>query len=247
MKHPFVLVWLTALFLPFAGNVPALAQNPEAVRLLERADRFRARWPSVVTRVRIDNFESDRLQESEEFEVSVKGESSFVRFLSTRNKGHALLMRGDDMWYFLPSASRPVRITPIQRLLGNASNGDLARLRYDIDYTPGMGGEDLVNGTRCTVLELTAKRKGATYQRIRYAVRSSDGQPVRAECFLASGKQVKTAFFSELKEMSGQNVLTRIVIFDQLKPAARTVMEFLSYTPRDLPDKLFNPIRADGM
>lgn len=246
MRHSLFL-FLTAIAYSLAPGVPVVAEGPDAQQLLERADQFRARWPSVVTHVRIDNYDAERLQESEEFEVSIKGESSYVRFLSVRNKGHALLMRGDDMWYFLPSASRPVRITPIQRLLGNASNGDLARLRYDIDYTAALGGEDAVDGTRCTVLDLRAKRRGATYQRIRYAVAASDARPIRAECFLASGKLVKRAYFGELKPMAGHNVLTRIVIFDELKPAARTVMDFLSFAPRDLPDKLFNPVRADGM
>jgi hypothetical protein len=248
MRRSQFVWWLTAMLVAAsAGAGAAAAQGEDASRLLAQADRFRARWPSVVTDVRIDNYESDRLVESGQFEVATKGESSYIRFLSAKNKGHALLMRGDYMWYFLPSASRPVRITPIQRLLGNASNGDLARLRYSTDYAATLGGQEIVDGVPCLLLELQAKGKGATYQRVRYAIRASDMRPVRAECFLASGKQVKTAFFLEPREMAGETVMTRIAIYDQLKPASRTVMEFLRFTPRDLPDKLFNPVRSDGM
>ncbi len=223
------------------------AQTRNAQTLLQQADDFRLHWPSVVIRVRIDNYEHGALKEDEEFDVSIKGSSSHVRFLSTRNKGQVLLMRGDDMWFFLPSASRPVRITPVQRLLGNASNGDVARLQYAIDYTPRIEGEETVGGVPCTILELQAKRKGATYQRVRLAVRTSDAWPVRAECFLTSGRQAKTVFFEQPRTILGRTVVTRLVIDDSIRPADRTVMDFLTFTPKDLPDKLFNPARGEGM
>ncbi len=229
---------------------PARAQAPDARdarKLLEQADEFRLRWPSVVVRVRIDNYEHGTLKEDADFDVSIKGDSSLVRFLSTRDKGQMLLMRGDDMWFYLPSASRPVRITPVQRLLGNASNGDVARLQYAIDYTPRIAGEESIDGTPCTILELEAKRKGATYQRVRLAIRKSDSWPVRAECFLTSGRQAKTVFFEQPRQVQGRAIVTRLVIDDSIRPADRTVMEFSNFTPKDLPDKLFNPSRSGGM
>ncbi len=45
-------------------------------------------------------------------------------------------MLGDDMWIYLPDTSRPVRITPLERLSGDASNGDVARTNYAVDYSP---------------------------------------------------------------------------------------------------------------
>jgi outer membrane lipoprotein-sorting protein len=237
---------LAMVILATISVAPAFAQPPadEAQRILARADRFRGGWPSVVQHTRIDNYDGDALVESAEFEVSLKGENSVVRFLSVKNKGQSLLMRGDDMWYFLPAVARPIRITPIQRLLGNASNGDVARVRYSIDYEAAVAGEETIDGTRCTVLELRAKRKGATYQRMRYAVRHSDAMPVRAEFFLGSGKQTKTAFFQEPRAEAGEMVLTRLVIYDHIKASSRTVMQFSGFTPRDLPDKMFNPARS---
>jgi len=176
--------------------------------------------------------------------VSVKGENSLVRFLSVKSKGQSLLMRGDDMWIFLPAVARPVRITPIQRLLGNVSNGDLARLRYAMDYDASIEGDADADGVRCIVLDLRARRKGATYQRVRYFVRKTDSRPVRAEYFLTSGKPIKTATFSELRDMGGRPTLTRIDVRDALQSSSRTTIEFTSVTARSLPDKLFSPSRA---
>jgi putative ABC transport system permease protein len=247
ITEALVAVTMIALFVgPAGAQGRAVLAGPrdDASQILERADRFRGGWPSVVQHTRIDNYDGDALVESADFEVSLKGENSMVRFLSAKNKGQTLLMRGDDMWYFLPAVARPIRITPIQRLLGNASNGDVARVRYSIDYEPEVVGEETIDGTRCTVLELRAKRKGATYQRMRYAVRQTDAQPVRAEFFLASGKQTKTAHFEEPRTEAGHTVMTRLVIDDHIKARSKTIMQFSGFVPRDLPDKLFNPARS---
>jgi outer membrane lipoprotein-sorting protein len=220
--------------------------DADAARLLAAADGFRGGLDSGIVQVKLTNYDHDRVVEEAGFEVSVKGENSLVRFLSVRSKGQSLLMRGDDMWFFLPAVARPVRITPIQRLLGNVSNGDLARLRYAIDYDISIEGEADANGVPCTVLDLRAKRKGATYQRVRYFVRKSDAQPVKAEYFLTSGKAIKTAAFGGLRDMGGRPTLTRIEIHDATRPESRTTMEFISITPRPLPDKLFSPARSEG-
>jgi outer membrane lipoprotein-sorting protein len=218
----------------------------DAARLLALADGFRGGFESGVVQTRLTNYDAERIVEEAEFEVSIKGDNSLVRFLSVRSKGQSLLMRGDDMWFFLPAVARPVRITPIQRLLGNVSNGDLARLRYSIDYDASIEGDAEADGVKCTVLELRARRKGATYQRVRYFVRKADARPVRAEYFLTSGKAIKTAVFGELREMGGRPTLTRIEIHDAMRPASKTTIDFLSITPRVLPDKLFSPARSEG-
>lgn len=234
----------TALLLAILTATLAAAQTDEATRILERADRFRSDWPSVMIRTRIDNYDGEKLSETAEFEVALKGASSLVKFLSPRSKGQSLLMRGDDMWFYLPSVARPVRITPIQRLMGNTANGDLARLRYTEDYSATLEGDEIVNGVPCVILELRGKRKGATYQRIRYAVRTKDSLPVRAEFFLASGRHLKTAFFEEPKLFAGRTIVSRMVIHDQLNASSKTVMEFTDFVPREIADKVFNPARS---
>jgi outer membrane lipoprotein-sorting protein len=218
----------------------------DAARLLALADGFRGGVESGVVQTRLTNYDADRMVEEAEFEVSIKGDNSLVRFLSVRSKGQSLLMRGDDMWFFLPAVARPVRITPIQRLLGNVSNGDLARLRYAIDYDASIEGDGESDGVKCTVLDLRARRKGATYQRVRYFVRKADARPVRAEYFLTSGKPIKTAVFGELRDMGGRPTLTRIEIHDAMRPSSTTTIDFLSITRRVLPDKLFSPVRSEG-
>jgi outer membrane lipoprotein-sorting protein len=218
----------------------------DATRLLQRSDAFRGGFDSFVTRIRITNYDAERTVEEAEFEASIKGDNSLVRFLSVRSKGQSLLMRGDDMWFFLPAVARPVRITPIQRLMGNVSNGDIARLRLADDYAASIEGPGDVDGQAAVILDLRAKRKGATYQRVRYFVRNSDGRPLKAEYFLTSGKPMKTATFENLRDMAGKPTLTRIVIHDVARPASKTTIDLLSLVPQQLADKLFSPVRSEG-
>ena len=240
MKH--ILFALAVAVVPTA--VP-YAAGADAARMLAEADAFRGDWPSMVIQTRIDNYKADTLAESADFEVFIKGDNSLVRFLSPKTKGQSLLMRGDDMWFYLPAVARPVRITPIQRLLGNTANGDLARLQYASDYAPRLDGEEVVNGTPCVILELDATRKAATYQRVRYAVRKSDSMPVRAEFFVGSGRQLKTAFFEDPQVFAGRTVISRIVILDHVNPKLKTIMSFTSFAPKAIDDKVFNPSRGE--
>ena len=130
--------------------------------------------------------------------------------MSPRDKGRHLLMLGDDMWIYLPDTSRPVRITPLERLSGDASNGDVARTNYAVDYTAAYVRDEKVGEEECYVLDLTARRKGATYQRILYWVRVEDARPVRAEFYLTSGKHIKSATFDEYAPFGGKMLIQRL-------------------------------------
>jgi outer membrane lipoprotein-sorting protein len=237
---------IVLMLVVISGTAATIAAADRASELLLRADEFRATFDAFVVRVKLTGTDAGRVVDEADFEVSVKGDNSLVRFLSVRSKGQSLLMRGDDMWLFLPAVARPVRITPIQRLMGNVSNGDLARLRYSADYTATMDGEATIDGEACDVLDLRARRTAATYQRVRYYLRKSDARPVRADYFLTSGKAVKRAMFSELRQMGGRPILSRMVIEDADRPESRTTIDFLSITPKALPDKLFSATRGEG-
>jgi outer membrane lipoprotein-sorting protein len=244
----FLLLLLAGFLITCAvvcrAATPATAPNAEEI--LKRADMFRNGWPSYVLHVKITNFESDKADEEKLYEVSQKGtEKTYVEFMSPREKGEHLLMLSDDMWVYLPDTSRPVRITPLERLSGNASNGDIARTNYAADYTPVFVRNEKVGAEECHVLELTAKRKGATYQRILFWVRATDARPVKAEFYLTSGKYIKSATFDEYASIGGRSQLRRMTLYDQIRHNSHSVLEYSGIAPRELPDKLFYQGRTD--
>lgn len=248
----FLLLMLIAFLITCAVVVHAApaesgtAPVPNAADLLKLSDAYRNGWPAFTTHVKITNFEAGKPDEEKLYEVSQKGtDKTYVEFMSPREKGRHLLMLGDDMWVYLPDTSRPVRITPLERLSGDASNGDVARTNYAVDYTPVYLRREKVGTDECYVLELTAKRKGATYQRILYWVRVADARPMRAEFYLTSGKHIKSATFDEYRDFDGKLLLHKLTLYDEIRHNSHSVLEYTGSSPRTLPDKLFYQGRAD--
>lgn len=222
------------------------AATPDAEELLKRSDTYRNGWPSFVINVKITNYESGKSDEERLYQVSQKGtDKTYVEFMSPRDKGRHLLMLTDDMWIYLPDTSRPVRITPLERLSGDASNGDVARTNYAVDYSPKYLRSEKVGTEECHVLELTAKRKGATYQRILYWIHASDARPVRAEYYLTSGKHIKSATFDQYGDFGGHTLLRKLTLYDEIHHNSHSVLEYSGAAPKNLPDKLFYQGRAD--
>ena len=240
----FLLVLLIGLLLTCV--LVCRAATPDAEALLKHSDSYRNGWPSYVLRVKITHFESGKPDEDKLYEVSQKGtEKTYVEFLSPREKGQHMLMLGDDMWVYLPDTSRPIRITPLERLNGDASNGDVARTNFAIDYSAVYLRSEKLGNQNCYVLDLTAKRKGSTYQRVLYWLRVEDARPVRAEFYLTSGKHIKSASFDEYVSVGGTAQLRRWTLYDEIRHNSRSVLEYSGIAPRELPDKLFYQGRTD--
>jgi len=234
-------IWISIIVILLAAGVSTAAEKtltPE--KILQLADQYRAGWGSFSLWVRITNYKRDRLEEESQYEVYVRTTKSYVKFLNPRDKGRSLLMLEDDMWIYIPSTSRPIRISPMQRLSGNVSNGDVARTNYAGDYAAVLLKEDSIDGRDCYLLELTAKRKGATYPKIQYWISKSDYTPRKAEFFLTSGKNHKTALYDSFQDFQGRHLLARMTIVDKIRREEKSVMEYLRYAPREIPDKYFN-------
>jgi outer membrane lipoprotein-sorting protein len=238
------LLWLLAGCIWSASAASLPETDPQA--LLKQSDLRRNGWSSYVGRVKIINFESGKADEEHVYQVSQKGaDKTHVEFLSPREKGTFLLMLGDDMWVYLPDTRRPVRITPLERLTGDASNGDVARTNYAYDYDAVYVRREKCGDTECHVLELTAKRKSSTYHKISYWLRVADARPVKAEYYLTSGKHIKSATFDEYRPVAGTTRLVRMTLYDQIRKQSHSVLEFSDFQPRELPDKLFHQGRLD--
>jgi len=228
------------------SSISGHALPPDANALLKQSDAFRNGWPSYVLRVAITTYEQGKADERWLYEVSQKGiDKTYVDFLSPRDKGQHMLMLGDDMWIYLPDASRPIRITPLERLSGNASNGDVARTNYAADYNAIYLRTEKLGSDEAHLLELTAKSRGATYQRILYWLRASDARPLRAEFYMASGKRIKSASFDAYVTVGNRAQLRRMTLYDEVHKNSRSVLEYSDIAPRNLPDRLFYQGRTD--
>lgn len=219
----------------------AAAATKTAEEVLAQADRGQNGFNSFVVNVRITNYVRDKVDKVTHYEVSIKGGNrSLVKFLEPEDRGKFLLTVDEFMWIYLRSASRPVRVTPLQRLSGNASNGDVAQTSLTENYQPVAMTEELLDGKPVYVMDLVARRKSATYQGTRYWIAKDTLLPLKAEYKLSSGKPSKRAIFAEYQQVDGRQVLRRQEIYDLLRNEEKSVLEYSNYARKELPDKLFN-------
>lgn len=224
-----------------AQSVQHIQDPPTAEEILRQSDLSRNGWESYRINTSIKNYVDEELKDEGSFEVSMKGsDKTLVKFLNADVRGQYLLMLDDAMWIYMPNTRKPIRITPLQRLMGNASNGDVARTRYADDYAATLKREEAIDGVSCFMLELTAKREGATYQRIEYWVAKENLRPKKAEIYLTSGKHYKTITYDKYSLVSNRVLLSQMTILDALRKGRTTIITFTGYTQRDIPAKYFN-------
>jgi len=128
------LLWLLAGCI-WSAAAASLGET-DAQALLKQSDLRRNGWSSYVGRVKITNYESGKADEEHLYQVPKRGRTRLTWSSSAQGKGHVPADVGDDMWVYLPDTRRPVRITPLERLTGDASNGDVARPTTPTTMTP---------------------------------------------------------------------------------------------------------------
>jgi hypothetical protein len=119
-------------------------------------------------------------------------------------------MLGDRMWLLLPGVKRPVSVSPQQRLLGPAAGGDVARTRFQEDYTVAGVVEEMLEERACWRLELSARRPVSSARQVVLWVAKEGLLPLKAEFRLASGKLARTAQFAPPGQAQGRPVLSEM-------------------------------------
>ena len=167
--------------------------------LLKAADKYRMSGDNMQIDTQISVFNTDGSPDKERRYVvfAQAKHQSLVLMQSPAEKGQKVLMLGDDYWLLMPGSQRPLRITPMQKLLGDASTGDIATLSWADDYTGSVAGEEPCGepAQPCLHLALQANRKGVTYQRIELWIGKARHEPVRADLYVQSDKLAKRARF----------------------------------------------------
>lgn len=214
-------------------NVSALAapetQNIVAHSIVKQADRARGGGqPGIVWEIRLLSREGSKVAEEQRLQVRAVDDASVAEVLQPlRSKGVKLLQVEHNMWLTRPGLSKPIPISPRQRMSGQASNGDIAATNYALDYEAKLVTEEKLEGELCYVLDLSARHKRTTYDRIRYWVSVVREVGVKAEFYSLSGKLLKTAHFSydNTIQFAGKNIpfVSSMVIRDALIDAETTM------------------------
>lgn len=221
----------------FAGLAQGAALDPQD--LIKKADYYRSNSDNIQVQTRIEVFARDgSLEKRRDYLVLAEtGHKTLVLMQSPSEAGQKVLMLGDDFWMFIPASQRPIRITPTQKLLGEASTGDIATLSWSEDYTGELAGEEPCGTQTCVHLTLHGKRSGITYQRIELWLGKAKAEPVKAELYVQSDKLAKTATF-----VMENGLVSYMDLQDLLSNHKMTRVTYLAHKNRAIPAEWLNPM-----
>src|SRR5215475_4212099 len=144
-----VAILVVALVLDAGFSAPAVTnvgpqEDQGAKIILQKADEVRFPSQGFEVSVAIQTSERGQVTESREYKVLSKGNEDTIVMVTApaSERGQMMLMKGRDLWVFLPSVSQPVRLSLAQRLTGQVANGDIARANFSGDYTPTLAGTE---------------------------------------------------------------------------------------------------------
>jgi outer membrane lipoprotein-sorting protein len=162
-----------------------------------------------------------------------------------RDAGKVLLLNGRNLWFYDPASRESVRISPQQKLSGQASAGDVLTENLAVDYTPQLvGSETIEDGGRrqrtCWRLALKAANDGAAYNHVDYWVEKETYTPIKAELYADSGALLKILYYRNFVVRDGRNQPTQSVIIDAVDRTLVTTADFGELQFQDLPDTWFN-------
>jgi hypothetical protein len=225
------------------------AQAQDVAALLKATDKYRMSADNLQVETQINVVNADGTPDKERrYKVFAQAKrQSLVLMQSPAEAGQKVLMLGDDFWLLMPNSQRPLRITPMQKLLGDASTGDVATMSWAEDYTGKLVGEEPCDDSgaaakqTCVHLSLSASRKGVTYQRIELWIGKTRHEPVRADLYVLSDKLAKQARFV-MDKPSAPTMVTEMVLSDKVSNHKTTHVRYLSRKERQVPPEWLNPM-----
>ena len=226
--------WLVLMLSVFTCN--AFAIDGEA--LLADIDR-RLQPESYEMYRKLINIEPDGKRKEFVFYTVKKGKDNVVAlFLDPPSeKGRSSLRQGENMWLYIPNVGRPIRITSLQSVVGGVfNNSDLLRLDYSTEYKVEKVSED----NKQYQLELKARNKSVSYDRLKMWVDQKTRTPVKVEAYAASGLLIKALHYSKIKDFGNGVVRPAMLETDSpLYKGFKSVMLFDGIKQREFNDEVF--------
>lgn len=171
--------------------------------------------------------------------------SNLVRYVEpARDVGKMVLMNGSNMWFYDPSSKASVRVSAQQRLMGQASNGDVVTANLSKDYTSKLIAEEqLLDADRqnrsCWHLDLKAATDQAIYSRVEFWIEKGTFRPVKGKFYSDSGRMLKIAYYHKFVEQLGGVRPSETIIIDAVDQNLVTTMVNTDMRPQDVPDSWF--------
>lgn len=170
---------------------------------------------------------------------------NLVRYIDPpRDQGKMVLFFGTKLWFYDPASKTSVRISAQQRLIGQASNGDVLTVNLARDYTAKLlGDETLQDADRKSRdtwhLDLVAANDEAVYRHVEFWLEKGTFYPVKAKFYSDSGRVLKIAYYRQFEQALGALRPLETIIIDAVDSKQVTTVTTSDYRFQDIPDAWF--------
>jgi Outer membrane lipoprotein-sorting protein len=167
---------------------------------------------------------------------------NLVRYTApARDVGKLVLLSGGNMWFYDPASKASIRISAQQRLIGQASNGDVLTVNLAHDYTPRLVGaesiQDADHHPRDTWhMDLAAATTEAAYSRLETWIEKGTMRPVKSKFYSDSGRALKIAYYRHYEPALGASRPLETIIIDAVDPHQITKITASDYRAEDVQD-----------
>lgn len=239
--YPLMFLVLLLLSLPVRANMDAqtMLKKSDAVRNPDRSFRLTTTLISYKEGKQLD---TSKMQIYSRADPNGGQFRSLLRFVSPeRDVGKLTLKSGRNLWLYDPHSHASVPISPQQRLLGQASNGDVVTENWAAEYQATLvGTEQIMDGERqqrdCYRLHLVAKDTDATYVSMDLWVDKTGFKSRKAEFYAVNGNLLKTTYYRRYQSVLGGERPTEAVIIDGVDASLVTVMHYQDFAWQEVPE-----------
>lgn len=241
MNRPFALL---SPFLLFAFSTAFTQPDPKEI--VRRADE-KARGDSHRAEMVIETIRPGWTREMRLTSWS-KGDDYGVILITApdRDEGTAFLKRDREIWNWLPSIERTVKLPPsmmMQDWMGtDFKNDDLVNESSVVgDYTHELLGTETLDGREAWKIRMIPKPEATVvWGEVITWIDTEEYINLRTEDYDEDGELVNTLTFSDIRELGGRTLPSRMTMVPADKPGHKTILRYESLEfGVDIEDRFF--------
>jgi outer membrane lipoprotein-sorting protein len=151
-----------------------------------------------------------------------------------KDKGQVFLKRKNEMWNWVPSISRMIKIPPSMMSQGwmgsDYTNDDILKeSSIVVDYNQKIIGEEKIDGIDCYKIELMPKEEAAVvWGKVLKWISKEEFWQLKTEYFDEDNELIRTEIASEVKQFDDRKLPSLLKIIPADKPGQRTEVRVLS-------------------
>ncbi|MGM0408508.1 MAG: outer membrane lipoprotein-sorting protein [Bacteroidota bacterium] len=167
-----------------------------------------------------------------EFKNWTKGRDYALTLITSpaKEKGQTFLKRGTEMWNWMPSINRMIKLPPSMMADGwmgsDYTNDDILKeSSIVVDFNHKIAGTETIDGWDCWKIEMSPKEDAAVvWGKVIKWISKDEYLMMKSEYYDEDDYLVKTEFASEVKTMDDRKIPTKIEIIPADKDNQKTVV-----------------------